>query len=173
MAEENIVIGSFEFADDTQKAIVKLREAGYDEVQLFSPLPNHDLEDEMFRGKKRSPVRRCTLLGGLTGCLGAFLFTSWMSVDYPIRTSAKSLISVPAFVIIAFECTILLGAIFTLIGMGHFSRVPNILQNPAHRPEFTNNRFGLAVKVPRSKNDDVEGIFSSLGAEKTEVQYVR
>jgi len=173
MAEANMIIGTFEFADDTQKAITKLREAGFDDVQLFSPLPNHDLEDEMYFGKSRSPVRMFTLLGALTGCLGAFLFTSWMSIDYPIRTSAKALISVPAFVIIAFECTILLGALFTLVGMGINSRVPNIFLNPAHRPEFTNNRFGLAVKAPKGKNDELEDILSSSGAEKTEVQYVR
>ncbi len=173
MAEQNYIIGSYQFVDDTREAIKKLRDAGFEDVQLFSPLPNHDLEDEMFHGKKRSPVRRCTLLGALTGCFGAFLFTSWMSIDYPIRTSAKSLVSFPAFVIIAFECTILLGAIFTLLGMGHFSRIPNILQNPVHRPEFTNNMFGLAVRVPRDRNSEVEDIFESTQAEKTEVHSER
>ena len=58
MAENNYIIGSFKFVDDTQKAIKSLREAGFEDVELFSPLPNHDLEDEMYLGKKRSPVRR-------------------------------------------------------------------------------------------------------------------
>ena len=173
MAENNYIIGSYKFVDDTRQAIKSLREAGFEDVELFSPLPNHDLEDEMYEGKKRSPVRRCTLLGALTGCFGAFLFTSWMSIDYPIRTSAKSLVSIPAFVIIAFECTILLGAISTLIGMGGFSRIPNIFQNPTHRPNFTNNMFGLAVKVSRDKADEVEEIFKATNAEKTEVQSER
>lgn len=169
MADNSFVIAGFEFVDDTQKAIAQLRDKGFNDIELFSPLPNHDLEDEMYKGKRRSPVRMCTLIGATTGCLGAFLFTSWMSIDYPIRTSAKPLMSIPAFVIIAFECTILLGAISTLLGMGFFSRVPNIFQNNSHRPEFTNNRFGVSVKVDKSKSAEVEDMLLGLGAEKTEV----
>ena len=127
----------------------------------------------MYRGKVRSPVRMFTLLGGLTGCLGAFLFTSWMSVDYPLRTSAKQLISIPAFVVIAFECTILLGAIFTLLSMFGFSRVPNIAPSYGHRPEFSEGRFGLSVRVAESDMEAVKLELQSCGAEEVETQYVR
>ena len=170
---ENLVIGTFSYVDQAKKAIGELREGGFEEVELYSPLPNHDLEDEMYLGKKRSPVRRMTLLGGLTGCLGAFLFTSWMSIDYPIRTSAKSLISIPAFVVIAFECTILLGAIFTLVGMGHFSKIPWPFGKPGYKPEFSNDKFGLTVRVPKAKAGEVESLLSSAGAEDVESKYVR
>ena len=163
---EHLVIGSFTFVDEAKEAIQSLRDKGVEDFELFTPLPNHELEDEMYKGKVRSPVRMFTLLGGLTGCFGAFLFTSWMSIDYPIRTSAKSLVSIPAFVIIAFECTILLGAIFTLASMGHFSRVPSPFSKPGHKPEFSNDKIGLSVRVAKEKCSEIEELFKSLGADE-------
>lgn len=173
MANDYIVIGHFKFIDDTQKAIRKLRELGKKQVELYSPFPNHDLEDEMYVDQPRSPVRRCTLAGALTGLAFAFLYTIWSSIDYPVRVSAKPLISIPAFVVIGFECTILFGALANVIAMFHFSRIPNLFRFPAHRPEFTNGTFGLTVRVPEGEAEAMKEVFEKGGAEKVEVQYVR
>lgn len=171
---EYIVVGHFRFLDDTLQAIGKLRDAGFSEkLEVFSPFPCHDLDDEIYLGKKRSPVRRFTLLGGLTGCLGAFLMTSWMSMDWPLRTSAKSILSYPAFVVIAFECTILLAGIFTLLSMFHFSKIPNLFSKPGFRPEFSNGTFGVTVRVEKNHTQEFEEKLKKWGAEKVEVQYVR
>lgn len=173
MSVDYMVVGHFEYVDDTEKAIEAVKAAGIDDFELYSPVPNHDLEEVIYRGKVRSPVRMFTLLGGLTGCLGAFLMTSWMSIDWPLRTSAKPIVSIPAFVIIAFECTILLGAIFTLIGMFHNSRIPDLFRAPGYRPQFTENIFGLVARVPKDQADSVKQQFVDCGAQEVEVQYVR
>lgn len=173
MSNDYLVIGHFKHVDSTQSAIRKLRELKEENVELFTPFPNHDLEDEMYFGKKRSPVRRVTLLGGLTGLFGAFLMTCWMSIDYPVRVSAKPLVSIPAFIVIGFECTILLGSIANLIAMFHFSRIPNLFKSPGHRPQFTDGTFGLTVRVPKEKTDEFKKMFEQSGAEEVEVQYVR
>ena len=130
------------------------------------------MEDAAFEGKPRSNVRMFTLAGGLTGCLGAFLFTTWMSIDYPIRVSAKPLVSIPSFIVIAFECTILLGAIFTLLGMLSLSRIPNIVHRPEYRPEFSSGTFGVAVRVSQDETGKLEDMIRELEADKVEVQYV-
>lgn len=173
MATDNLVVGTFSFVDDAVSAVRTVRDQGYNDVESFSPIPDHHLEEEMYRGKARSPVRMFTLLGGLTGCLGAFLFTSWMSVDYPLRTSAKPLISIPAFVVIAFECTILLGAIFTLLSMLGFSGIPKFFRSPAHRAQFTEGRYGISVRVSEENSESVKHVLESCGAEEVELQYVR
>jgi hypothetical protein len=173
MNTEHLVIAHFRFLDDLNNAVRSSKSAGYEEIDVYSPMPHHDIEDTYWEGKPRSPVRMFTLLGGLSGCLGAFLMTSWMSTDYPIRTSAKTLISVPAFVVIAFECTILLGAIFTLLSMFHFSRIPNIKYNPGYRGEFSNGTFGLTVRTSKDKAEILAKELEGMGAAKVEVQYVR
>lgn len=177
MSEKYLVVGHFKDSHSAVKAVKKLREAGYKDVRGYSPFPDHDFEDELYKGKRRSPVRMFTLLGGLTGCLGAFLMTSWMSIDYPIRTSAKPLISIPAFVVVAFECTILLGAIFTLLSMGHFSKVPNLFTifggEPGFKPNFTSGTFGVVVDSSKDSCDSIEGVMANSGAQLVEVDYVR
>lgn len=173
MSSEYLVIGHFKYVDDTQAAIRELRERGEKQVELFSPIPNHDLEDEMYLGKPRSPVRYFTLLGGITGCCLAFLMTIWMSIDYPVRVSAKPLVSIPAFIVIGFECTILIGSLFNLLSMFHFSRIPYPFRMPGHRPQFTDGTFGLTVRVAKESTDALKEVFEKLGAEKVEIQYVR
>ena len=173
MATDNVVIGHFEYVDDTKNTIAALREKGFEDFELFSPMPNHDLEDEMYKGKKRSPVRMFTLLGALTGCTLGFLMTIWMSIDWPIRVSAKPFISIPAFVVVAFECTILIGAIVTFFSMFHFSRIPNIFSRPGFRPNFTEGTFGLVVRTEKDKADDASKVLKDGGANKVEVEYVR
>lgn len=173
MTGDYVVVGHFKRIEQTKEAICKLREHGCSDIKLYSPFPCHELDDEMYRDKPRSPVRMITLLGGVTGCLGAFLMTSWMSVDWPIRTSAKPLISWPAFVIIAFECTILLGAIFTLLGMFHFSRIPNLWKSPGYSPKFSEGTFGLLARVGKAQVENTEAFLRDIGAHQVEVQYVR
>ncbi len=172
MASDNFVIGHFADIASTRAAIQALRADGYDdELEAFYPFPEHGIEEDLFKGKKRSPVRRFTMLGGLVGCLGAFTFTSWMSVDYPLRVSAKPLVSIPAFVVVAFECTILLGAIFTLLSMFHFSKIPNFFRSPGYRRQFSSGTFGLVIRTPKDNSDVVKQRMESLGAEEVEVEY--
>lgn len=174
MANDYVVIGHFKHVDACRDTIAKLREMGkQDQTELFTPFPNHDLEDEMYVGKPRSPVRRLTLTGGITGCLLAFLMTCWMSIDYPVRVSAKPLISIPAFVVIGFECTILIGSLFNMASMLHFSRIPNLFRFPAYRPQFSDGTLGLTVRVEKGETDSLKSMFEKNGAQKVEVQYVR
>lgn len=172
MSTDNIVLGHYRDPHKAEKAIRALRAAGH-EVNYYSPFPEPHLEEAAFEGKPRSNVRMFTLAGGLTGCLGAFLFTTWMSIDYPLRVSAKPLVSIPSFIVIAFECTILLGAIFTLVGMCILSRIPNLSHFPDYRPEFSEGTFGVAVRVPEERAEELRQAIAELEAEKVEVQYVR
>lgn len=166
------VIGTFAKAELAKKALSDVKKQGSAKnVEYYAPFPEHSLEDEKYEGVKRSPVRRFTLLGALTGCLGAFTFTSWMSLDYPIRVSAKPILSYPAFVVVAFECTILLGGIFTLLSMFHFSRIPNVSRPVTFRKQFTEDKFGVTVEVDESDSEKFVVLMKSLGAENVETQY--
>lgn len=173
MSDHSFVIAHYKYLDDIVGAVKKLRELNVDTYRTFSPFPCHELEDEVYLDKPRSPVRFFTLLGGLTGCLGAFLMTCFMSVDYPLRVSAKPLISIPAFVVIGFECTILIGGIITMLSMFHFSRLPNLLYWPDYRPNFSEGTFGLAVKVKEGDANAIKAALEKSGADKIEVQYAR
>lgn len=172
MAKEYFVTGIFDQVEATTCALSQLKSKGLGEdLEYYAPFPDHGLEEEKYEGKKRSPVRRFTLLGALTGCLGAFTFTSWMSLDYPLRVSAKPLLSYPAFVVIGFECTILLGGIFTLLSMFHFCRIPNLSRPVSFKKPFTEDKFGVAVKVEKDKAEELKSLLSSAGATQVDIDY--
>jgi len=172
MSKDYYVIGTFSESGKAKAALKSLNERGLSaDSEYYAPFPEHHLEDEKFKGKKRSPVRRFTLLGATTGCLGAFLFTSWMSLDYPIRVSAKPYLSYPAFVVVAFECTILLAGIFTLLSMFHFSRLPNLSRPSGYRKPFSENMFGVTLRVSKSDASQYEELFTQHGAVSVELQY--
>lgn len=168
-----LVIGHFGYVDDVQGALRRLREKNVLDFQLFSPIPNHELEEEIYQDRPRSPVRRWTLFGAITGCLSAFLMTCWMSLDWPLRTSAKTILSFPAFVIIGFECTILLGVLFTLLAVFFYCRLPNFFSFVGYKPEFSNATFGLTAKVTKEQSEVIKRDFESCGAKEVEVRYVR
>ena len=172
MSTDHIVIAHFKHIDDMSSAVGLVRDRGLD-FETFYPFPDHHLEEEIWKGKKRSPVRYFVLLGGVLGCLGAFLMTIWMSVDYPIRVSAKPLISIPAFVVIAFECTVLIGSLFNLLAMFHFCRLPNIFSRADYRPSFSEGTFGLTLRLAKEKAEELKKELEGHGAELVEVQYVR
>jgi hypothetical protein len=174
MSSDFVVTGQFSSVNQTISAVKSLRADGHeDNMDVYSSFPDHHLEDAIYEGRKRSPVRLFVLLGGLTGCLGAFLFTSWMSIDYPLRVSAKPLVSFPAFIVIAFECTILLGALSNIGSMFHFSRIPSFFRPAGYRPVFSEGHFGISVRVPKEKSAELEKKLGSLGAEEVEAVYVR
>lgn len=156
------VLGSFDHLDATIGAVTALRKAGYRDLTVFSPVWRHEL-DELLKPAV-SPVRLFTLLGGLTGCASGFALTIWTSLDWPLRTSAKPIVSIPPFIVIAFELTILLGALGTLLGLLLTARLPVAPVKVAYDPQLTEDRFGILVRCPEPQAAAVQEMLKSLGA---------
>ena len=157
MAEQRDgILASFDFLDATVDAIHDLRKAGFDEITAYAPFPEHHIEEAL--GYGQSPVRVFTLVGALTGCATGFAFTAWTSMDWPLITGGKPVLSMVAYVVIAFEMTILFGALATVIGLFINARLPNPKPLIVYDPEFSSGRFGLYVAAPEGRLDEVRRI---------------
>lgn len=161
------VVGVFGYLDDTIKAVHKVKEAKLD-YRVYSPVPQPDLEDAI--DPKRSNVRRFTLIGGILGCISGFALAIMCSMDYPMRVSAKDVVSVPAFVVIGYECTILFAALATFLGLLHFCRIPDILRKVGYDARFTYDKFGVVVGCDKNQLADVKAKLLDSGAEEVEVR---
>jgi hypothetical protein len=144
-ATKSGILASYEYLDSTVDAIERLRKAGFKEIKAYTPYPEHHIEHALGYGE--SPVRVWTLVGGLTGAATGLAFTSWTSLDWPLVVGGKPLISVPAFVPIIFEMTVLFGALATVIGLFILSRIPNLKPAVVYDPEFTAGRYGVYVET--------------------------
>jgi hypothetical protein len=159
------VLGIFQYLDATLDAIKKVRAAGHTDFTVYSPIPRHEIEDAL--DQPVSPVRMFTLVGGIAGCaIGAWL-TLWMSYDWPIQVGGKPIGSVPPYVVIMFEMTVLFGALSTILGIlfnaAFAARRGGTIQ---YDPRFTNDRFGVFVPAASDKAARVEALLREAGAEE-------
>lgn len=143
------LLASYEYLDSTVDAIEGLRKAGFKNVKAYAPYPEHHIEAAL--GYGQSPVRVFTLVGGLTGTATGFAFTAWTSMDWPLVVGGKPIVSIPAYVIIAFELTVLFGALATVIGLFILSKLPDLKPTVIYDPEFSSGRYGVYVETPAER----------------------
>jgi hypothetical protein len=155
------ILASFVQIDAAADAIRALRARGHRNLVVYSPSPNHELEEAL--NHRVSPVRLFTLIGGLTGCAAGFAMTIWMSYDWPVLVGGKPIASIPPYVVIAFELTILLGALSTVAAVGLFS----VLQGKrgvAYDPRFSDDQIGIFVPARAEQSGALEQLLRSAGA---------
>jgi hypothetical protein len=164
------LMAEFETPGQLVAAARRTREAGFKNFDAFSPYPIHELDGAMDLHDNR--VSLATLIGGLLGATGGFSLCAWVSsVALPLNIGGRPLISVPMFIPITFECTILLGGLTAAISM----ILMNGLPSPYH-PVFNVERFAGAARSkfflciesedPKFDRTDTAGFLQSLGPEE-------
>jgi len=159
------VLGVFRHVDSAVDAVRELKSSGHRDLTVYSPLARHELEHAL--AQPTSPVRAYTLIGGISGCaIGAWI-SLYMSYDWPIVVGGKTIGSIPPYVVIMFEMTVLFGALTTLLGVG-FNILLSVRQRGriAYDPRFTNDRFGIFVPATGPQVGKVEGLMRNCGAEE-------
>jgi hypothetical protein len=160
------LVAAYRHVDAATEAIRKLKEMGEDDFTVYSPVPNHEVMDAV--GHPVSPVRIWTLAGGLTGCVTGFAMSLWMSYDYPVVVGGKPLGSVLPYVVIAFELTILFGALSTIAGLVVHSIWG--FRPAAYDPRFSDDHIGLFVPCRAERRIEVEHVLKSSGAVDVRVE---
>jgi hypothetical protein len=155
------LLASFAQVDAAADAIRALRARGHRNLVVYTAAPNHEIEEALDHGV--SPVRLFTLIGGLTGCAAGFGMTLWMSHDWPVLVGGKPIGSIPPYVVIAFELTILLGALSTVTAVALFSVLLG-KRGIAYDPRFTDDQIGVFVPAAGDQAGAVEQMLRSAGA---------
>jgi hypothetical protein len=155
------ILASFVHIDAAVDAIRGLRAMGLRNLVVYSPAPNHELEEAL--NHRVSPVRLFTLIGGLTGCAAGFGMTIWMSYDWPVLIGGKPIASIPPYVVIAFELTILLGSLSTVAAVALFSVLMG-KRGIAYDPRFTDDQIGIFVPTTSEQVGSVESLLRTAGA---------
>lgn len=170
MKSDQGVLAVYSYLDSVVESVKNLRNNGYDRLRVFSPVPNHEIEHLM--DEPESPVRFFTLFGGLLGATCGFGFTILTSLDWPLFVSAKPIVSIPPFMVIVFEMTILFGALSTLVGLLFNSFVRKRSPVTMYDPRFSDDKFGIMVVCDKENIKKVESILRSSGAEEVKFDAV-
>jgi hypothetical protein len=134
------LLAEFLTPEEIKSAAERTHAAGYRCIDAFSPFPVDGLGEAI--GFKNSRVALVVLIGGLLGGLAGYGMMYYSAVwDYPIVVAGRPLHSIPAFIPITFELTVLGASLFAVLGMLALNGLPR-----PHHPLFNAPRFELASR---------------------------
>lgn len=149
---------------DVVNAARKVRESGFIKFDAISPYPIHGMEEAC--GIKRSWIPYVTFIAALVGLLAGLSLTYYTSVvNWPINVGGKPMFSLPAFIPIIFELTVLFAALASVVALFVACKMPKI-DPPVVDKDLTCCKF--AIFIPENdvgySTDRVERLFKDLGA---------
>ncbi len=157
-------LGLFHDPDSALAAAGRLKGAGFARLELMSPIPIHGVEAVL--GPKKSVIKRFTLFGGIFGALGGFALAAGTAVMFVHPTGGRPIITIPPFLIITYEMTILCGILATVLGFLISARFPAIRER-VYVPETAVDKFAVTVECDSDELfDRAAAILREAGAEE-------
>jgi hypothetical protein len=113
--DKNFILGVYDDEDVLLEAVSKVRESGVKIHEVYSPFPVHGLEEVL--GYKRSRLPIAAFFFGVLGTTLALIMQFYMMKwDWPMIIGGKDYASLPTFIPVTFEMTVLLAA-FGMVGV--------------------------------------------------------
>ncbi len=116
MSERGAVLAEFLAADALVAAVRAMRDAGFTDLEAYSPFEIAGLAAELKLARPRLP--RAVFVGGVLGGAAAYL-VQWFTnaVSYPVNAGGRPAHAVPAFIFPTFEGLVLTGSAVALFGV--------------------------------------------------------
>ncbi len=164
---KNFIVGVYSDPDRVVKAAEKIIGSGIKIHEVYSPFPIHGIDEVL--GYKRSKLPIVAFLFGAAGTILALLMQFWMlGIDWPMIIGGKNFASLPAFIPVTFELTVLLSA----LGMvGTFMIISDL--KPYKKPRLfdiriTDDKHIIAIDEAKNSMDfkKIKSILEETGAEE-------
>jgi hypothetical protein len=130
------LLAEFDSAERLLDAARAMRARGYKRLDAFTPYPLPELPNLL--GWQDRKVPAAMLLGGAGGALFALAMQAATNIDFPLWVGGRPLIALPAFMLIAFELTVLGAILSGVVTFFVANRLPRL-----HHPIFDVPRFDL------------------------------
>lgn len=171
---KKVLFGLYNDEEDLKSAIKVANDGHLDIMDVYTPFPVHGLDPVL--GLKESRLHYLGFIYGATGATFGFLTMSWIFTrDWPIMFGGKPYWSVPAFIPITFEMTVLFAAwgmtitFYTICGMWPGVKAKSL------DDRITDDKFCVAFDVTDASEGDVDqlkGFFSRTNAAEVNVKTI-
>jgi hypothetical protein len=159
-----------EFTDPKRllAATERVYEEGYRRIDAYTPYPVEGLAEALHF--HRTWVPPMVLIGGIVGAISGYALQYYVSaIAYPLNVGGRPMNTVPMFIPVTFETTILVAALAAVLGMLALNGLPMPYHPVFNVPRFamaTRDRFFLVVLAsdPRFDRDSTRTFLQSLGA---------
>jgi hypothetical protein len=162
---KNFVLGVFSDEDILLDAVSAVRGKGVKIHEVFSPFPVHGLDERL--GYKRTRLPIAAFLFGLTGTSLALFTQIWMlGYDWPMIIGGKNHASLPPFIPVTFEFTVLLSAFGMVITFLIVSDMKPYKWPRQYDIRSTDDKHIMAIDLGSNKlsKDDIRRILKDSGA---------
>jgi hypothetical protein len=169
---KNFLVGVFEDEDVLLDAVRKVRSNGVKIHEVYSPFPVHGLDEAL--GYKRTRLPIAAFIFGIAGTSLALLMQIWMlGYDWPMIIGGKNFASLPPFIPVTFELTVLLSA----LGMVATFLIASDMKPYGWPRQFdirsTDDKHVMAIDVDvnaAKSKDDITRLLKSAGASEVNVK---
>jgi hypothetical protein len=152
---KSIVYGYFTDENELLNAVKNLQDRGIAVADVRSPFPVHGLDSVL--KLRRSKLPKVAFIGGIIGGILGLYFQVWVFTEaWPMNIGGKPFLSLPSFVPVTFELTILFAAFF--MGIAFLVRsnlgpgsIPDILDE-----KVTDDHFQIILSGKNNKLSETE-----------------
>lgn len=144
-SDNPLYIGIFDDEDKLLEATEAARKAGYTIHDVYTPYAVHGLDEAM--GLQQNKLAWVCLGFALFGLLFALWLQFWIgSIDWPLNVGGRPFNSLPAYLPVTFELTVLFGGLGVVFVMLFRNKLfPGKMEKLIH-PTVTDNRFVIALE---------------------------
>ena len=170
MAVKKFVVGCFDDEAVLFPAVKKVRTAGYKIHDVYTPMPIHGLDKAM--GLRDTSLHTAGFIYGITGTTTAVSGIAYVfDYDWPINFGGKPHFSLPAWIPITFELTVLFSAVGMVLTFCYLCQMAPFVRKHHFHPRATDDLFVMVIECTAKTNEtEVRALLQSIGAKEINVQ---
>ncbi len=156
------LLGVFDDDEKITQAVKIIRDNGVHVDDVMSPFAIHGLDEAL--GLKESRLHTVGFLFGATGGISMLLYMTWIStVNYPNIFGGKPFFSLPSFIPITFESTVLFAAVGMVVAFFFRAGLSAIRPKPVLDNRITNDKFVMVFDTKEKSEEELKKIHRLLG----------
>lgn len=170
MAIKKFVVACFDDEAVLFPAVKMVRKTGYKIHDLYTPMPIHGLDGVM--GLRDTSLHTAGFFYGITGTCTALGFITWaLAYDWPLNFGGKPYFSLPAWIPIIFELTVLFASVGMVLTFCYLCQLAPFVKKDHFHPRATDDLFVMAIECTDKTNEsEVSSFLNNLGATEVSTQ---